>query len=400
MATGRHARDEATLVLKDGRDRSVALRHPWLFSGAVHALPDVEPGSVVRVVARDGRPLGRAMVNPRSQIVARFFTFDDEIVDDGFVAARIARAAGLRTGPRFSSTNAVRLVHAEGDGLPGLVVDRFDDVVVFQALTAGMERMKPAVVAALTEICRPRAIVERSDDDGRDKEGLPRTAGVVFGDVGDGRVAIREGDVTLLVDVLRGHKTGFYLDQRESRARLTDHARGARVLNAFSYTGAFGHAAARAGAAHVTQLDASRDALALSEEIAKKNDLSSMEHREGDAFAVLRQLRDRDARFDVVVLDPPKFAASKGHVERAARGYKDIARLALLLLEPGGVLFTFSCSGAIDRAFFQKIAFQASVDAGVDVQVLGHLSQASDHPYTLAFPEGEYLKGLVLRRVG
>jgi 23S rRNA (cytosine1962-C5)-methyltransferase len=386
------------LVLEEGREHSVELRHPWLFSGAVHALPDVEPGAIVPVLARNGTYLGRAMVNPHSQIVARFLTFDDVIVDEDFVRARLATAAAKRAGSRFASTNAVRVVHAEGDGLPGLIVDKYDDVVVFQALTAGMECMKNVIVDALHDLFTPRAIVERSDDESREKEGLPRVHGVVRGVLDDAVVPFREGDVTLLVDVLQGHKTGFYLDQRDSRARVRDYVSGKRVLNAFSYTGAFGHIAAQAGAAHVTQLDASADALALSSRIAHENGLAAMSHVEGDAFALLRKMRDSRERFDVIVLDPPKFASSKAHVDSAARGYKDINRLALLLLEPGGVLFTFSCSGAIDRAFFQKLAFQASVDARLDVDVIEHTAQAPDHPYRLSFPEGEYLKGLVLRR--
>lgn len=390
------------LILKPGRERSLEHRHPWVFSGAVARFSGVvEPGGIVTVRAHDGRFLAQAYANERSQIVARALSFEDEAIDEAFFTRRIERALGLRESlVDLQATNAQRLVNAEADGLPGLVADRYGDVVVVQVLTAGIERVRDAVVAALKERTGARAVVERSDADVREKEGLSSRVEVLFGDVGGGRVEIDENGRRFLVDVLRGHKTGFYLDQRDNRRRVAELAVGRDVLNAFSYTGGFGVYAARAGARSVLHLDASEDALALARENMELNGVSSEGTTlAGDAFQVLRRFKDEGRRFDLVVLDPPKFAHHKGQVDRACRGYKDINRVALQLLRPGGFLFTFSCSGLVSADLFQKVVFGAATDARVDAQVIGRLGQASDHPFSLAFPEGEYLKGLVCRVV-
>ncbi len=391
------------LRLKPEREKSLLRRHPWVFSGAVAAVVgDPQPGDTVDVRAADGTWLARAAYSPRSQIVARVWSFQpaDEI-DAAFIHARMTRAVALRTGApglQPAVTDALRWVNAESDGLPGLVVDRYGRWLVVQALSAGAERWKAASVAALQALAPDCAgVYERSDVDVREKEGLAAATGVLAGEAPPELVEVGEHGARFRVDVRRGHKTGFYLDQRDNRALVAAHAAGREVLNCFAYTGAFGVQALLAGAAHVTQIEASGAALALAQEHLALNGLDAARSTavEGDVFAQLRRYRDARRQFDLIVLDPPKFAESKHHVERAARGYKDINLLAFKLLRPGGRLFTFSCSGAIDSALFQKIVADAALDAGRDAQIVRRLGQAPDHPVGLAFPEGEYLKGLV-----
>ncbi|MCS6910186.1 MAG: class I SAM-dependent methyltransferase [Anaerolineales bacterium] len=394
------------LTLKSGREKSLLRRHPWIFSGAVERLEgDPQPGDTVEVYAADGRWLARAAYSPRSQIRARVWTFaEDELVTPEFLRSRFARALAARQSSVFSlqssanhQLSAARLVNAESDFLPGLIVDRYADWLVCQFLSTGAEKWKREVVAVLDELVPNAGIYERSDVDVRAKEGLPPVTGVLSGAPPPELVEIEEHGCRFLVDVQRGHKTGFYLDQRDNRALLAGYASGREVLNAFAYTGGFGVLALKGGAAHVINLDSSTAAL----ELAQRNfELSGFDgrratHHIGDAFAVLRQYRDAGRQFDLIVLDPPKFAESQSQVERAARGYKDINLLAFKLLRPGGLLFTFSCSGVIDSALFQKIVADAAVDAGREAQILRRLAQSADHPVALSFPEGEYLKGLV-----
>lgn len=392
-----------TLSLKLGREKSLLRRHPWIFSGAVARLEgDPQPGETVDVCAADGRWLARAACSPRSQICARVWTFaEDETITPDFFRSRLARALTARNllSNLQSPVSAVRLVNAESDFLPGLIVDRYADWLVCQFLSAGAEKWKREIVAALGELVPNAGIYERSDVDVRAKEGLPPVTGVLAGAPPPELVEIEESGCRFLVDVQRGHKTGFYLDQRNNRALLAGYASGREVLNAFAYTGSFGVLALRGGAAHVTNLDSSAAALELARRNIELNgfDKIRITHHLGDAFAVLRQYRDARRQFDLIVLDPPKFAESQRQVERAARGYKDINLLAFKLLRPGGLLFTFSCSGAIEPALFQKIVADAAVDAGCEAQILQRMTQAADHPVALSFPEGEYLKGLVCR---
>lgn len=384
----------ARLILKPGREKSVLRRHPWIFSGAVARVDGVpEPGQTVAVHSHQGQWLAFAAFSPRSQIVGRVWSFDPrESVDAVFLRGRIGAAVARRRG---GAGNAVRLVHSESDGLPGLIVDRYADVLVFQVLTAGMELWRDAVIDALRGLFSDCALLERSDVDVRAKEGLASRVEEVWGTIAE-HVFIEEHGVRYAVDVRGGHKTGFYLDQRESRLAVKRVASGARVLNCFSYTGGFGLAALAGGAAHVTQLDASAPALELAEYNRELNGFvrERMDTVCGDAFAVLRSWRKERRAFDLIVLDPPKFVDSKASLNRACRGYKDVNLCAAQVLNPGGRLFTFSCSGLLEDGLFQKIVADAILDAGRTGRIVRRLAQAPDHPVDLAFPEGAYLKGL------
>jgi 23S rRNA (cytosine1962-C5)-methyltransferase len=375
-------------------------RHPWIFSGAIRSIDaGVTDGAVADVTSASGEFVARGIVSLRSQITVRILTFErDEAVDDAFWERRIARAFRARP-----ASAAARMVNAESDGLPGLVVDRYGDFLVLQASTAGVDRHKSDIVKALQRVGTPRGIYERSDVDGRDKEGLSPATGLLAGEEPPELIEIEEpshagGAVTLLVDVRHGHKTGAYLDQAENRRLVTAGVQGADVLNVFSYTGGFALHAARGGARRIVNVDSSARALSLSERTAERNDLAGrFEHVKADAFEELRRLREAGQTFDLVVVDPPKLSRSGAQVERAARAYKDLARVAMHVTRPGGMLATFSCSGAISMDLFQKITWSASLEAGRDGQIVGRLTQASDHPVLLTFPEGEYLKGLLCR---
>ncbi len=396
-------RDMATVILKPGREKPVLNRHPWIFSGAIRQVQgDPEPGTVVEVRAHDGRFLGQGYINPASQIAVRMLSWAREPIDRGFWQRRLQRAIAMRQQViESSTTTAYRLVNAESDGLPGLVVDRYNDFLVIQVLTLGIERRKEMLVELLTELLEPRGIVERSDVEVRTLEGLPTRVAVLAGEPPPDAMEILEHGLRFLVDLMAGHKTGFYLDQRDNRRQIGRYAGGREVLNAFAYTGGFGVYAAVAGATRVVHVETSEEALALARQNVALNELSAEGHEYvlGDVFQVLRHYRDTGREFDVVVLDPPKFAHTKAQVEAACRGYKDINWLALRILRPGGVLFTFSCSGLVSAGLFQKVVFGAAIDAGRQVQVLGRMTQALDHPFLLSFPEGEYLKGLICRVV-
>ncbi len=399
MAAGR---TQPVVRLKSGREQSVKNRHPWIFSGALQALPEgVEPGATVAVMSSTGQPLGSGAASPTSQIAIRLWSFDPgQAVDEHFFKERLQLAVDGRR-ERFDRLEmpACRLVNAESDGLPGLVVDRYADFLVCQFLSAGAEYWKATIVDLLNGLTRPRGIYERSDVEVRAKEGLEPCAGVLRGDAPPDLVTIRLGGVKLLVDIRTGHKTGCYLDQAENLRVVASHAQGREMLNCFAYTGAFGIAALSGGAAHVLNLDSSGPALELARRNAELNGFSqdTSEMLEGDVFTELRHFRDARRDFDLIVLDPPKFAANAAQVQRAARAYKDINLLALKLLRPGGTLVTFSCSGHVSAELFQKIVAGAAVDAARDVQITGFLSQAGDHPVATSFPQGHYLKGLVCR---
>jgi len=391
------------LYLKPGHDRPVRRHHPWVFSGALGRLEGpVADGGTVEVFAFEGEWLARGYLNRRSQILVRLLTWDPgEAVDEGFWRRRLERAWQARRALGLEAhTTAYRVVFAESDGLPGLIVDRYNDFLVLQSLTLGIERWKPVLVSLLQELLRPRGIYERSDVEVREKEGLPPRCGVLAGEAPPDRLIITEHGHRFYVDLARGHKTGFYLDQRENRRRAAAYLAGAEeVLNAFAYTGAFAVYALAAGARRVVNVDTSAEALRMAAENIRLNGLDPerVEHVEGDAFRVLRRFVAMGRRFDGVILDPPKFAHSQAHLERAARGYKDINLQALRLIRPGGVLITFSCSGLVSPELFQKIVFAAAEDAGREVQILEKLSHPPDHPIHLAFPESEYLKGLIAR---
>lgn len=387
------------MYLKAGREKSILRRHPWVFASALQT-PDVDiaSGSTVDLVAPNGEFLARASFSPHSQIRARVWTFNNEEVDKEFFKKQIRLALDMRRRSNVEGqSNSYRLIHGESDGIPGLIVDRYGDVLVLQSLTAGTEFWKDTLADLLVEETGIQTIFERSDADVRELEGLQPITGLLRGSIDDLRFTIYEHSLKFLVDVQHGHKTGFYLDQRENRHRVGELAKDRDVLNCFCYTGGFSIHALANGAKSVLSVDSSADALALLEENIALNNLPAERHttREGDVFQLLRKFRDEARSFDLIILDPPKFAPTAAHTEKAARAYKDINLLAFKLLRVGGVLVTFSCSGGVDAALFQKIVASAALDAGVDASIIEHLSQGADHPVSLHFPEGAYLKGLV-----
>jgi 23S rRNA (cytosine1962-C5)-methyltransferase len=392
----------ATVVLASGREKPVRNRHPWIFSGAVARIEgEAADGDLVRVADSRGNYLATGYLNRRSQIVVRLLTWDAEVIDAAFWQRRLERAIAARArlgdDDRQPPTNAYRIVHAEADGLPGLVVDRYATWIVVQCLTLGMACRRDKIVELLAGLLSPEGIYARDDADVRRKEGLPLETGPLWGAPPPAQVEIVEHGHHFLVDIQGGHKTGFYLDQRQNRLRVAGYCAGLEMLNAFAYSGAFGVYAACAGARSVVNVDTSVEALALAEENLALNDCPPQEMIAGDVFQVLRGYRDQGRDFDMIILDPPKFATSQAQVRNASRGYKDINLLSMQLLRPGGWLVTFSCSGLVNADLFQKIVFGASVDAGRDVQILEHLAQGPDHPVLLTFPESAYLKGLICR---
>lgn len=396
----------ASLILKPGRERSLQRHHPWVFSGAVErVLGQPGPGETVDLLASDGSFLARGAYSPNSQIKVRVWTFEDQAVDEAFLESKVCAALRARESLHLANdTQAYRLVYAESDGLPGLIVDRYGETLVLQSLTTGIERWKAALAEILLASTGLKQIYERSDSDVRDLEGLKPFTGRLRGKGFATALVVREHGIQYRVDMQSGHKTGFYLDQRENRKLVRALSDGREVLDCFCYTGGFAINALVGGAASVVAVDASSGVLATGLENATLNKLEGhmVEWMAGDAFQVLRKFRDEGRRFDLIILDPPKFAPTSAHASKAARGYKDINRLGFLLLRSGGLLVTFSCSGGIEPALFQKIVASAALDAGVEAQIIGRMSQGPDHPIALPFPEGEYLKGLVcvVQRVG
>jgi 23S rRNA (cytosine1962-C5)-methyltransferase len=397
-----------SIRLREGKERSLLRRHPWVFEGSIER-GRADPGETVRVEAADGRFLAWGAYSPASAIRVRAWSFDEaERIDHAFFKRRVARALALRARLGVDS-DAVRLVHAESDGLPGVIVDRYGGTLSAQFLSAGAERWKGAIADALLAATGAARLYERSDSGTRALEGLPAVTGWLRGDAGadagaSTEVTIREHDWRFTVDVAGGHKTGFYLDQRDNRALFARWVRRlgcVRVLNCFAYTGGFSVAALAGGAAAVTSVDSSAPALQRAVAHVAANGFDPARHEAVDADVnddLRRRLKD-GAAYDAIVLDPPKFAPTAAHAERAARAYKDINRLALKLLAPGGLLLTFSCSGGVGPELFHKIVAGAAADAGVDGAILQRLAGAPDHPTTLTFPEGEYLKGLAIVRV-
>lgn len=379
-------------------------RHAWIFSGAIrHVEGNPGPGDLVDIVAHDNQWLATGYYNPHSQIRARLLSWEaGSIIDEKWWREQLAQALARRTALELEpETTAYRLVHAEADRLPGLVVDRYGDFLVLQALTLGIDRRKQMLAEILVELLDPVGIVERSDVDVRAKEGLAAESGQLWGQTPPEELMIREQGHRFGVSLLAGHKTGLYLDQRENRALVGQRRllAGKELLNVFAYTGGFAPYAATAGSGPITNLDSSAPALAQAERNMALNGYERPQdsYVVGDAFQVLRTYRDEGRQFDAIILDPPKFAHSRRDVQSATRGYKDLNWLAFRLLRPGGVLATFSCSGLVSADLFQKVVFGAVVDAGRDAQILYQMGQAPDHPILLTFPESAYLKGLLLR---
>ncbi|NPC56060.1 class I SAM-dependent rRNA methyltransferase [Caenimonas soli] len=390
-----------TIRLKEGKERSLLRRHPWVFDSAI-AKGGADAGETVRVESHAGEFLAWAAFSPASKIRARAWSFDEgQRIDAAFLASACRRAVQARS--RFDiQSDGMRLVHGESDGLPGLIVDRYGDTLVAQFLSAGAQRWKALLVEALLKETGLARLYERSDTSSRSLEGLPAEAGWLRGE-GATELTIREHDWKLTLDIATGHKTGFYLDQRDSRWKFATHAKRLkfqRVLNCYCYTGGFTVAALAGGAAHVTSIDSSAPALERARAHVALNGFEPgrADFIDADVNGSLRRFIEEQRSFDAIVLDPPKLAPTAAHADRAARAYKDINRLALKLLEPGGVLFTYSCSGGISADLFHKIVASAGADAGVDGYITERLGGAPDHPMTLEFPEGEYLKGLVVVR--
>jgi 23S rRNA (cytosine1962-C5)-methyltransferase len=401
MAHTGEASAQPAIILRAGREKSLLRRHPWIFSGAVERI-DGAPvsGDTLPVCSAQGEFLAWAAYNASSQITVRVWSWRKaENIDAEFFRQRIANALAMRSAINpLPNSNGIRLIHAESDGLPGLIVDQYSDMLVMQIGSAGAERWRDTIADILQDFCKPVCIYERSDSDSRALEGLELRNGVLRGTLPD-NVEVIENGLRFLVDVAAGQKTGFYLDQRDNRALTETLARDKDVLNCFCYTGGFSLYALRGGAKSVLSIDASGDALRIAAENLTRNglDATRAEWLEADVFQALRTLRDQGRKFDLIILDPPKFAPTAAFAEKAARGYKDINLLAFKLLRPGGLLCTYSCSGGISEDLFQKIVAGAAIDAGVDAQIVHHLHASADHPVLLSFPEGAYLKGLVLR---
>ena len=401
------------VVLKSGRDKSVRNRHPRLFAGGIKQV-DGKPkeGDVVDVLDNKGEWLARGIINQQAQIAVRLLTWDaDETIDDAFWHQRVAAAVHRRNiDPLLRETNARRVIFSESDGLPGVIADDYAGHIVLQTSTLAASRARPVVTDALVQLLQPVCIVERNDEERLKHEHVQQSGGILYGAIPTGPVTITEHNEHFQVHLAGGQKTGFYLDQRPNRRIVQRYVTpGSRVLNCFSYTGAFGVAAAIAGAQQIINVDSSADALALARQNFALNQIDTNAanidagHPErvsfvcDDAFDDLRRRRARGEQFDVVILDPPKFAHNINQVDKAARAYKDMNRVGLALVKPGGVLATFSCSGVISAELLQKVIFSASIEAHRDGQILERLTQASDHPVLLSYPESEYLKGLIVR---
>jgi len=390
---------DAVMTLAGGRERSLLRRHPWIFSGAVKSVTGAEtPGETLRVVSEKGGFLGFAAWSPDSQLTGRVWSFDErETIGEAFFRKRIRAAVALRrTLGVMDPEGGCRLIYSESDGLPGIVVDRYANVLVLQLLSAGADYWRETLAKVLMEECNPSGIYERSDASIRRKEGLAPREGWISGG-GEGKITISEGDMRFQVDFRKGQKTGFYFDLRDARTRVRQYAAGRKMLNAFSYTGALAVAALKGGATSVLNLDSSVPALEQGAENLALNNLesASAEFRRCDVFEELRRLDAQKERFDLIVLDPPKLIDSKNALMRGCRAYQDLARLGFKLLNPGGILFNFSCSGLMDAELFQKITAAAAVEAKVEPVIIGRVDQAGDHPVAEAVPETRYLKGLI-----
>jgi len=387
--------------LKKGRDASLLRHHPWIFSGAIESVEGKpEPGESVQVVDHEGKVLGVGGYSPESQIRVRLFAFDDLPVDESLFRRTVENALAKRQALADDvERSAYRLVFGESDHLPGLIVDRYNEFLVCQFQFAGLERWKPLLAELLADGTGCQGIFEKSDTAARKREGLAPAEGVLWGEAPPETLLIRENGMQLEVDIRAGQKTGYYLDQAENRRLVRSYCKDQEVLNCFAYTGAFSVAALTAGASHVTSVDSSRPALEMLQRNLQHNKLSPDQHsvEEARVANLLRDWQKQGRQVDLVILDPPKFAEHKSQVMKAARAYKDLALQAVKLIRPGGKLVTFSCSGGIDLKLFQKITADALLDARKDGEIIQYLHQSADHPIALAFPESQYLKGLVCR---
>ncbi len=385
--------------LKPGKEKNAVWKHPWIFSGAILKAPDGFCPEV-RIESAKGDFLGMGYYNPKSQIALRILSFQDQKLDRDFFYGALSRSFSRRQHILTPTNTACRLVASEADELPGLIIDQYGSVIVLQFLTAGIEYYRNIIVDLVVEMLKPETVWDRSDEAVREKEGLKQTSGLLFGKNLTSETLIVENGYKLLVNIPSGHKTGFYLDQRQSRAEIMRLAKGKRVLNCFSYTGGYSVAALLGGALEVVSVEVSSQALEVLEKNLEANQITQGNlSMKLDVFEYLRKAKEDGQKFDLIILDPPKFVSSKSDLDRAARGYKDINRLAFHLLNPEGILATFSCSGHMDDLLFQKIIFSAALEAGCNGQIVGKFLQAEDHPILLTFPESSYLKGLQVRKI-
>lgn len=393
----------AAIYLVKGREKSVVRRHPWIFSRGIDRVEsNPQLGETVDVYGHDGKWLAKAAYSPESQIRARVWSFEKQDINKAFFVKRIQDAQLLREDViERDGLTGYRLIAAESDGMPGVTIDRYQNFFVCQLLSAGAEHQKQNIVDALIEVFPDCNVYERSDVSVRKKEGLQETTGVLHGEMPPKSVVIEENGVKISVDIVAGHKTGFYLDQRDSRQQAMKYVKDKEVLNCFSYTGGFGLYALKGGAKRVINADVSQPALDTAKFNAELNAFDISKKRavflNADVFKLLREYRDQGTKFDVVIMDPPKFAESKAQLNGACRGYKDINMLAMQILNPGGTLLTYSCSGLMDQVLFQKIIADAAVDAGRSVKFVERFEQAADHPTDTAYPEGFYLKGFACK---
>ncbi|EPF2681420.1 class I SAM-dependent methyltransferase [Vibrio vulnificus] len=393
----------AAIYLVKGREKSVVRRHPWIFSRGIDRVEgNPQLGETVDVYGHDGKWLAKAAYSPESQIRARVWSFEKQDINKAFFVKRIQDAQLLREDViERDGLTGYRLIAAESDGMPGVTIDRYQNFFVCQLLSAGAEHQKKNIVDALIEVFPDCNVYERSDVSVRKKEGLQETTGVLHGEMPPKSVVIEENGVKISVDIVGGHKTGFYLDQRDSRQQAMKYVKDKEVLNCFSYTGGFGLYALKGGAKRVINADVSQPALDTAKFNAELNEFDISKKRavflHADVFKLLREYRDQGTKFDVVIMDPPKFAESKAQLNGACRGYKDINMLAMQILNPGGTLLTYSCSGLMDQVLFQKIIADAAVDAGRSVKFVERFEQAADHPTDTAYPEGFYLKGFACK---
>ncbi len=392
----------AVIVLKKRRESSLRRKHPWIFSGAIKKIEgSPQSGDTVEIESSDGHKLGKGAFSSHSQIAVRMWTFNpEEDITDNYFRQRLLTAYDRRKNLLESEATdkvACRLVNAESDGLPGLIIDKYGTYLVCQYFGAGMDKWKPVITKLISELFHPSGVYERSDVDIRSKEGLKKQTGTLWGSEPPGEIIIEENGIQFLVDIQRGHKTGFYLDQRENRKEICDFSKNAEVLNCFSYTGGFSLYALKYGAKKVVNIESSQESITIAEKNLVLNGFNpdKMVNIRGDVFQTLRDLNNKGKQFDLIILDPPKFVESRRHLKKGTRGYKDINLSAFRLLRPGGILFTFSCSGLLSPELFQKIVADAALDAGREAQIIKWLHQSSDHPTALNFPEGLYLKGLI-----
>jgi 23S rRNA (cytosine1962-C5)-methyltransferase len=390
------------VFLKKGREKSLLRFHPWVFSGAVeHMDDDIEIGETIEIYSNDKKLLGIGAYSPHSQIRLRVWSFDKSVIDENFFKTKIEGAVSFRKSIIDETKyNSYLIINSESDGIPGLIVDKYDDILVCQFVSAGAERWKQKITEILIDELDPRAIYERSDAEVRNKEGLKPASGLLFGKLDEFEIKIMENNISFYVNIQTGHKTGFYLDQRVNRKILQLYSQNKSVLNCFSYTGGFGVSAAAAGADYVTNLDTSEEALQIASRNFELNKIppEKFTNKKTDVFKELRSLKIDNHKFDLIILDPPKFVEGKNSLNKAARGYKDINMLAMQLLKNDGVLFTFSCSGLMTPELFNKIIADAAVDAKINASVVERLWQSPDHRVSTNFPESLYLKGLILKR--